>query len=177
LRCYFCKTHLYNELKQIKNTYPRFLIVNGTNRDDFSDYRPGHKAAEEQNILSPLNDCGMSKRDIRDMARYFNLEMWNKPASPCLSSRIPYGEPITTGKLKQVEEAEEILYKYGYNDLRVRRRTGNICSIEVPQHEIERLKVQSKEIFPRLKEQAEFSVCIIDEEGLVSGKLNRVLTN
>ena len=176
-RCYFCKANLYSTLGLVQEEYPGFVIANGTNRDDFSDYRPGHKAQSEFKIYSPLAECGLTKQDIRNMARYFKLEVWNKPASPCLSSRVPYDIPITYNKLKQIERAEEILYRYGYKNVRVRWRNNGSCSIEVPVDEIENLKLQAKFILPEIKTTAGFSACVIDEEGLVSGKLNRVLTN
>ena len=176
-RCYFCKTNLYSTLWLVQKEYPHFVIANGTNKDDFSDFRPGHKAAGEFKIYSPLAECGLTKQDIRNMARHFGLEIWDKPASPCLSSRIPYDIPITSEKLKQIEKAEEILFNYGYKNVRVRWRNNGSCSIEVPADEIEKLKLQAKFILPEIKTTAGFSSCVIDEEGFVSGKLNRVLTN
>ena len=174
LRCYFCKTHLYHELSIVQKTYPNFVIINGTNADDFSDFRPGHKAADEQQIKSPLAECGFTKADIRTLSNQYKLSVWDKPASPCLSSRIPYGNIVTKEKLIQIETAEEILNSFGFFDTRV-RHYGNYCSIEVPHKQIEILENSFEEISKLIKDTAGFKNCIVDKEGLVSGKLNRSL--
>ena len=172
-RCYFCKTHLYTELKMVKDKYPGFEILNGTNKDDFKDYRPGLIAANENNIKSPLVDLNFSKEDIRELAKYFNLEIWNKPASPCLSSRVPYGEKITAVKLKQIENAEGILNSFGFDVVRV-RHYGEFCKIEVPKNRLIELQNQFKEIYILII-RIGFKDCFIDEQGLVSGNLNKAL--
>jgi uncharacterized protein len=172
-RCYFCKTHLYETLKKVKDKVPVFTILNGTNKDDFTDYRPGLQAANENGIRSPLAELGINKTEIRDLAKYFGIPFWNKPASPCLSSRIPYGKEVNAKKLQQIEKAEQILNDYGFYNVRV-RHFENTCKIEVPLSEIDLLKKYSKVIFPRLIETG-FKDCIIEEDGLVSGRLNRVL--
>jgi uncharacterized protein len=172
-RCYFCKFNLYDELKKISVKYPGTAILNGQNKDDLSDYRPGLKAGEEFKVYHPLADCGLSKMDIRDLAKHFNLPNWDKPASPCLSSRIPYGEEITVAKLKLVESAEEILFEYGFNDMRV-RSFNNTARIEVPVNKLPDLMKVEEEIKEKII-QLGFERCEVDGEGLVSGKLNRVL--
>jgi len=172
-RCYFCKTYLYVELRIIANKYPGSVILNGQNYDDLSDYRPGNKAANEFNVLSPLADCQLSKNDIRELAKYFNLPTWDKPASPCLSSRIPYGQDVTINKLKQIEEAENILNELGFEEVRV-RHSNNIARIEVPENRLSELIIIDEEVKNRII-QIGFSECEIDKEGLVSGKLNRVI--
>jgi uncharacterized protein len=174
-RCYFCKMHLYEELVKMSEEYPDFIITNGTNADDYGDYRPGIKAADEHRIRSPLAELGIRKEGIRQLARYFNLTIWDKPASPCLSSRIPYGMAVTEKKLAQIEKAEDILNRYGFIDVRV-RHYDDICKIEVPAAQIEKLVDQSNTILPQIQSLG-FRKCVIDQEGLVSGKLNRSLHN
>ena len=175
LRCYYCKTHLYNELQNISKHFPDYTIVNGSNADDQSDYRPGQKAAIEKGIQSPLADCGFTKEEIRTLAKKYKLPVWNKPASPCLSSRIPYGNEVNLEKLRQIEKAEEILNHFGYDEVRV-RHYGVKCKIEVPFPQIDTLQKQFDEIAELIKTETGFKKCILDEEGLVSGKLNRVLS-
>ena len=172
-RCYFCKSHLYTTLDIVSDKYPGYSILNGTNIDDLGDYRPGLEAAKENQILSPLVDCSIDKQKVREIAKYFHLPNWEKPASPCLSSRVPYGELITLDKLNQVEKAEDILNKYGFIDVRV-RHYGNTAKIEVPEYQVEKLKNHFNEIEHKISNLG-FERCIIDEEGLVSGKLNRAL--
>jgi len=172
-RCYFCKSHLYNAINKVKEQYAGYTILNGTNKDDFSDYRPGMKAADENEVKSPLAELDMGKDEIRKLAKYFGIPIWDKPSSPCLSSRIPYGDAITAGKLSQIEKAEGILNDFGFNDVRVRHYEAG-CKIEVPVAQIENLKKMTNQIIPIIKELG-FNECIIDEEGLISGKLNNAL--
>lgn len=173
-RCFYCKNHLYTDLKVIQESYPGYVILNGTNQDDFKDYRPGLRAASELEIMSPLAECGLGKQEVRELAKYFGLPNWDKPASPCLSSRIPYGERITIEKLRQVESAEEILSNHGFPDARV-RHFGKQVSFEVPKAQINDLKEKLHVIEDSITILG-FEICEIDEEGLVSGKLNRQLT-
>jgi uncharacterized protein len=173
-RCFFCKDHLFLNLQEIKNNYPGFEILSGTNYDDLGDYRPGIEAAKKNDVLSPLVDCKISKQEIRDIARYFNLPNWNKPASPCLSSRIPYKQEVTLEKLQQIEAAEDILNSYGFEDVRV-RHFGTFGRIEVQNKDKEKLHVMQKEIIEAI-EKIGFSRIETDEEGLVSGKLNREIS-
>ncbi|MGQ0792579.1 MAG: ATP-dependent sacrificial sulfur transferase LarE [Deltaproteobacteria bacterium] len=119
-RCYFCKSELYSKLLKIAAREGISHILNGTQYDDLSDYRPGLLAASEQKILSPLADAGLSKSEVRALARLLGLEVWDKPASPCLSSRIPHGSEVTPEKLAAIEYAEEFLRGFGIRELRVR---------------------------------------------------------
>lgn len=171
-RCFYCKTALYNKLEQLILTkYKGYSILNGNNFSDLGDYRPGLRAAEDYRVLSPLAICGFRKEDIRKLARHYGLPNWDKPASPCLSSRFPYGEGITIEKLKRVELAEDILNDHGFNNVRV-RSLGNSAKIEVPSHRIPELISRFDEIKQRIISSG-FENCEIDNEGLVSGKLNR----
>jgi uncharacterized protein len=171
-RCYFCKTALYTMLEDlIAERYPGYTMLNGTNFSDHGDYRPGLEAAREHRVRSPLSECELEKTDVRALARNLNLFTWDKPASPCLSSRFPYGETITLKKLRMVEDAENLLNDYGFDDIRV-RHLGKQAKIEVPAPMIEQLKKIYEEIEPQILELG-FESCSMDEEGLVSGKLNR----
>lgn len=172
-RCYFCKDHLYNDIGFVKEKYPGFIVLNGTNADDFADYRPGLEAARKYRIYSPLAECNITKDEIRQIARYFELPNRDKPASPCLSSRIPYNHVITEQKLREIEKAEDILNSFGFEDIRV-RHYGNFGKIEVRKDDLQRLKDLEDEVVEKVM-GAGFMRVEIDEEGLVSGKMNRVI--
>ncbi|MEP2279899.1 ATP-dependent sacrificial sulfur transferase LarE [Maribacter sp.] len=173
-RCFFCKTHLYEAMVDIiKDEYPEFTILNGTNQDDLGDYRPGLQAAKNHAIRSPLAELQITKKEVIEMAEVLGLETAHKPPSPCLSSRIPYGTDVNNERLKQIEHAEYHLNKFDFFDVRV-RHLGVEASIEVPENEIERLSSHFDEISKGLKDLG-FLKVTIDEEGFVSGKLNRVL--
>jgi uncharacterized protein len=149
-RCFFCKDHLFHDLQAIKDKYPEFEVLSGTNYNDLGDYRPGLQAAEKYKVLSPMVDCNLSKDELRRIARHFELPNWNKPASPCLSSRIPYNHPITKEKLQQVEDAENILNEYGFKDVRV-RHYETYGQIEVQKEELEKLFLVEDEVVEKIK--------------------------
>jgi uncharacterized protein len=172
-RCWHCKSHLYRDLRAVQVRHPGFLVLNGTNRDDLGDYRPGLRAAEAFQVRSPLVECGLTKADVRSLARHCGLPNHDKPASPCLSSRVPYGQPVTLDKLRQIEAAEEVLNRYGFADVRVRHH-GEEARIEVPADSIARLWARFGTIAAEI-EGLGFERCTLDWEGLVSGKLNRAL--
>ena len=173
-RCFFCKDHLYHDLQEMKTDYPGFEILSGTNVNDLGDYRPGIDAAQKNQVISPLVDCKVTKDEIREIARHFNLPNWNKPASPCLSSRIPYNQAVTLEKLKQIEAAEDILNSYGFEDVRV-RHYGTSGRIEVQPSDIEKLISVKDTVISKMKALG-FERMEIDDEGLVSGKMNRVIS-
>lgn len=172
-RCYFCKNEFYKKIKElVEKKYCNYKIINGNNFSDLGDYRPGLTAAEEQNVLSPFINCKVNKTAIRKLARHFNLSMWDKPASPCLSSRFPYGEEISLEKLRRVEKAEQVLNRYAFDEIRV-RSYGDTAKIEVPKEQIELLV----SLFPKIENKiinAGFLNCEIDKEGFISGKMNRI---
>lgn len=172
-RCFFCKEHLFHDLQSIKAKYLEFDVLSGTNHDDLGDYRPGLQAAAQYKVLAPMAQCKLTKEEIRDIARSFNLPNWDKPASPCLSSRIPYNHQITRKKLKQVEAAENFLNDLGFVDVRV-RHYGSYGQVEVQQSELERLFLMENQVVDQIKSFG-FDDVRLDREGLVSGKLNRVL--
>lgn len=172
-RCYYCKQTLYSELETMLATYPGWVVVNGQNTDDLGDYRPGLKAAKEFEVRAPLGECEINKAMVREIASHFNLECWDKPASPCLASRVPYGEEVTFEKLKQIERAEAHLLELGFPVSRV-RHYGDTAKIEVPAEDVARLNA----ILPAIQVRflgIGFAETVLDEEGFVSGKLNRVL--
>jgi uncharacterized protein len=129
-RCYYCKGGLMNQLKRIAAEEGLSGVVDGTNHDDLGDYRPGRRAAEECGVRSPLMEAGLTKADIRRLAKGMGLPNWDKPSNPCLASRFPYGTPITAELLERISHAEQSLAKLGMGQLRVRHH-GDIARIEV----------------------------------------------
>ena len=172
-RCYFCKHTLYDELADLRKDYTGWWVLNGTNRDDLGDYRPGLKAADEFEVRSPLSDCGIDKEGVRALAAYFKLQCWNKPASPCLSSRVPYGEEITVKKLRQIEDAEALVKDVGFPINRV-RHYGDTARVEVAE-DLQTKLAENREIIAEGIRKLGFAQVDFDEEGFVSGKLNRVI--
>ena len=173
-RCFHCKTSLYASIEaRLSASSDDVWICSGANRDDLGDYRPGLAAARERSVRHPLLECGISKAMVREIARQHGLSLWNKPASPCLSSRIPYGQPVTRDKLAQVEAAEAWLCERGFGISRVRHH-GSIARVEVSADAIFRLRA----IWSDLRDafaQIGFARVELDDEGFVSGKLNRAI--
>lgn len=172
-RCYFCKTTLYQALNEVRTGHPEWWVANGQNTDDLGDYRPGLLAAKEQAIRAPLGECGINKGMVRALAEQFSLDCWNKPASPCLASRVPYGQAVTPEKLRQIEAAESILVAAGFPVCRV-RHLGDTARLEVPPDLLDALRNIETQVSDRLIALG-FSRVEIDPEGFVSGKLNRAL--
>ena len=172
-RCYFCKHTLYDELADLRKDYTGWWVLNGTNRDDLGDYRPGLKAADEFEVRSPLSDCGIDKEGVRALAAHFKLQCWDKPASPCLSSRVPYGEEITVKKLRQIEDAEALVKDAGFPINRV-RHYGDTARVEVAEDLQTKLAINREAIAAGIRKLG-FAQVDFDEEGFVSGKLNRVI--
>jgi uncharacterized protein len=173
-RCFFCKNHLYEAMIAIiQEKYPDHTIINGTNLDDLGDYRPGLQAANLHKIQSPLSELKITKKEVIEMANELGLETANKPPSPCLSSRIPYGTEVNNERLKQIENAEYLLNDFGFDIVRV-RNNGEEASIEVPNNDIEKLLEKFEVISIGLRNLG-FEKVKIDNEGFVSGKLNRAL--
>lgn len=172
-RCYFCKDTLYDELDGLRRDYPGWAVANGQNTDDLGDYRPGIQAAREHAVEAPLSACGIDKEGVRTLAAHFGLECWDKPASPCLSSRVPYGQEVTVEKLRQIEKAEALLNESGFPVCRV-RHFGDTAQVEVPPAQMDALRQLEAALVPRIREIG-FAEMRIDPEGFVSGKLNRAL--
>ena len=175
-RCFHCKSELYQRLVELAPQLDFQVIVNGANVDDQSDYRPGMQAALDFSVRSPLIECGLGKQDVRDLARAWQLPVWNKPARPCLSSRVAYGQSVTPERLAMVDAAERFLRERGFGDARVRYHEGDLARVEVPSHEILQLcEPVFREEFARLLRQLGFRFATIDLEGFRSGSLNVVI--
>lgn len=171
-RCFYCKDELFQKLNNIAQGSGYQYVIEGSNLDDLSDWRPGMEAAKKHKVRSPLLEVGFSKNEIRDLSKGLGLPTWYKPSSPCLASRFPYGIEITKEGLKRVEKAESFLKKLGFNELRVRSHR-TLASIEVPQEDFERLI--NKEFRIRIVEYFKsigFKHVTLDIEGFRSGKLN-----
>jgi uncharacterized protein len=174
-RCYFCKSELHDTLKPLALAKGYPYVVDGVNADDLKDYRPGIQAAKERGARSPLAEVGMTKLEVRQLAKELGLPWWDKPAQPCLSSRFPYGEEITVGKLQRVGRAERYLRQLGLKNLRVRSE-GDTARIELPAEEIQEFVVNTD--LPALVavfQEFGFVYATLDLEGFRSGKLNQVL--
>lgn len=178
-RCYACKRTLHGLLAPIAAAAGAARVLDGVNRDDLADHRPGIRAAREHQVRSPLAEAGIDKQGVRQLSRALGLPWWDKPANPCLASRFPYGEPITAERLRRVAAAEDWLRSQGFPELRVRSQ-GQTARIELPQARLgealqrwadPHLRQQLVEAFRQLG----FSAVGLDLEGLVSGKLNREL--
>jgi uncharacterized protein len=172
-RCYFCKSTLYSDLARIAGEKGYACVVDGANKDDEGDYRPGRKAAKEIGVVSPLSLARVGKAEVRELARHLGLPTWDKPALACLSSRFPYGQEITPEKLAQVARAEEFMRSRGYGQVRVRHH-GEIARLEVGPGEMERAFTEREEISAELK-TAGFLYVTLDLAGYTPGSLNAVL--
>jgi len=172
-RCFFCKDTLFGELKTLALKEGYQWVVEGSNLDDLKDYRPGLRARDLHGVRSPLIEAGLAKEDIREISRALGLKTWNRPASPCLSSRFPYGLPITEGELKMVEEAESFLSGLGFRGFRVRHH-GELARIEVGAEDIERFfdPELRRKVVSHLRGLG-YKYISLDLEGFKSGKLNR----
>jgi uncharacterized protein len=172
-RCYFCKSTLYSDLGKMAEEKGYACVVDGANKDDEGDYRPGRKAARELGVVSPLAIVGVGKAEVREIARYLGLPTWDKPALACLSSRFPYGQKITPEKLAQVTRAEEFMRRQGYKQVRVRHH-GEIARLEVGTDELERAFREREKISAELK-AAGFLYVTLDLAGYKPGSLNTAL--
>ncbi len=172
-RCYFCKSTLYSDLGKMAEEKGYACVVDGANKDDEGDYRPGRRAARELGVVSPLAMVGVGKAEVREIARYLGLPTWGKPALACLSSRFPYGQKITSEKLAQVARAEEFMRRQGYKQVRVRHH-GEIARLEVGTDELERAFREREEISAELK-AAGFLYVTLDLAGYKPGSLNTAL--
>ena len=169
-RCYFCKTELYSQLTELADQESIKWVVNGANIDDIGDYRPGMLAASEHRVRSPMVEVGLTKADVRVIAKILDIPIWDKPAQPCLSSRIPYGTPVTVENLSKVEQAEDYLRGLGFREVRARHH-DRLCRIEVGEDEMDFAFERRKEIVSAIKKIGYLWVSI-DMSGLRSGSLN-----
>jgi uncharacterized protein len=181
-RCYFCKTELYTQLEGLllepRADVPEFdVIVNGANLDDRGDYRPGMQAAREHAVRSPLIEAGLTKADVRALAAHWELPVWDKPATPCLSSRIAYGLAVTPERVERVDRAEKFLRdEFGLREFRVRHEVGDLARIEVPLDALPRLIAEParKTIADKLHSLG-FKYVSLDLDGFRSGSMNAVV--
>lgn len=174
-RCYFCKSELFTHLSGIAEAEGYAHIAYGANVDDMSDWRPGHQAAKERAVRSPLYDVGMNKPEIREVARLMHLPNWNKPAMACLSSRIPYGTPVTAETLARIEAAENVLRAEGLEQFRVRHH-DTVARIEVPRAVFAKLLEDdaAERIVAGIK-KAGYLYVTLDLQGFRSGSMNELL--
>jgi uncharacterized protein len=174
-RCYFCKSELWSRVIPVARQQGLAVVADGTNADDLHGHRPGARAATEQGVESPLARFGFSKDDIRDLSRSRGLSTWRQPSSPCLSSRIPYGTPVTVGRLKRVERAEAALRALGIEgDLRVRHH-GDRARVELSTGELQRWShADGRGAVDSAVRSAGYSEVEIDPRGFRSGSLNEL---
>ena len=175
-RCFFCKDELYTKLETVARTRGIENIVDGSTVDDLGDYRPGRRAASQHAVRSPLIEAGLSKSEVRELSRRVELPTWDKPASPCLSSRIAYGTTVTIERLSKVDRGEEILREFGFREFRVRHH-DQLVRIEIAPAEMDRVlrKVLIAELAQRFRELG-FKYVTLDLEGFRSGSMNEVLS-
>jgi uncharacterized protein len=174
-RCYHCKTELYTQLERLLPQLGVKEIVNGANADDLGDYRPGMRAAAERRIHSPLAECGLTKADVRELAAAWKLPVWDKPATPCLSSRIAYGEEVTPQRLAMIDAAEQFLRARGLTRVRVRYHKGDLARIETPLSELPQLAGELRDELAAELRRLGFKFVTLDLEGFRSGSLNQLV--
>ncbi|MCX7981307.1 MAG: ATP-dependent sacrificial sulfur transferase LarE [Syntrophales bacterium] len=176
-RCYYCKREVFSRISQISKDFGYPHVIEGTNKDDENDYRPGLKAIRELNVLSPLLHCNLSKEDIRELSRREGIPGWSRPAESCLATRFPLGASISYERLKQVEMAESYLNSLGYHEVRVRHH-GEVARIELPEWQMEDFleTVRREGVYDRLMEFG-FSYVAMDLRGYRRGSMNIVLGN
>lgn len=175
-RCYHCKSELYARMDELLEKFGSKTLLNGANLDDQGDYRPGMQAAREHQVLSPLLACGFRKQDVRALAEHWQLPVWDKPAAPCLSSRIAYGEEVTPERVAMVDAAEQVLRQLGLTEVRVRYHKDDMARIEAPLEWLPKLCEEGiRETLVSQLKTIGFKFVSIDLEGFRSGSLNVVV--
>ena len=176
-RCFHCKSELYGAITAWLDAQGESEreILSGANQDDLGDYRPGLQAASDFRVRHPLVECRLGKESVRRLARYWQLPVWDKPASPCLASRIAYGVEVTPDRLRRIEAAESILRERGFAVVRVRLHADDLARIEVPRDELGRLVERLDERLVERLKQLGFRRVTVDLEGYRSGSLNEFL--
>ena len=174
-RCFFCKDELYSKLESVAHARGIQHIVDGSTTDDLNDYRPGRQAATQHAVRSPLIEVELSKSEVRELSRKAELPTWDKPASPCLSSRIAYGTTVTIERLSKVDRGEEILREFGFREFRVRHH-DQLVRLEIAQSEMDRVlrKETIDELARRFRELG-FKYVTLDLQGFRSGSMNEAL--
>lgn len=174
-RCYFCKDELYGKLRPLAQERNIEFIVDGSNTDDLGDYRPGRAAAKEHGVRSPLIEVGMSKQEVRELSRRAGLPTWDRPSSPCLSSRIAYGTPVTIERLATVDQGEEILRQLGFREFRVRHH-DSLVRLEISPAEMAlALRADIVEQLAKRFRKLGFKYVTLDLHGYRTGALNEAL--
>ncbi len=175
-RCFHCKTELYMRLAGMTEKLGVQVVVNGLNLDDRGDYRPGISAARDHHVRSPLMECGLTKDDVRQLALHWGLPVWDKPATPCLSSRIAYGEQVTPERVAMIDRAEQFLRERGLRQVRVRYHAGDLARVEVPLAELDGLLDEPlrQALVTHLRSLG-FKFVTLDLEGFRSGSLNQLI--
>ena len=175
-RCYYCRLDLFGRVGDFLQKHNLEAIVIGVNADDHDDWRPGLKAARENGARMPLGEAGLTKAEIRELSRRMGLPTHSKPSSPCLSSRIPYGQPITREKLRQIEQAEQFLHLIGFDVCRLRHH-GDLARIEVPAERIGELcEPETRQKVDRAMRDCGFTFVAVDLRGFRSGSLNEIIS-
>lgn len=169
-RCYFCKSELHDRLKSIAAAEGWKVVFDGNNTSDLGDYRPGMEAARKRAVRSPLIEAGITKPEVRELARHLGLPVWDKPAMACLSSRVPHGTPITPELLRQIEQAEDVLFDLGFRQFRVRHH-GEIARLELPPEDFAPALAHHETIVNGIK-AAGYRFVTLDLAGFRSGSLN-----
>jgi len=175
-RCFHCKDELFTRLEEVGRARGYEHVIYGVNADDLTDYRPGQNAAKQHQVAAPLADAGLTKAEIRELSRLADLPTWDRPASACLSSRIPYGTPVTIETVKTVETGEERIKALGFRQFRVRFH-GEIVRIEIARDEMP--KALTMEMAQRLTttfKELGFRYVTLDLEGYRQGSMNEVLS-
>jgi pyridinium-3,5-biscarboxylic acid mononucleotide sulfurtransferase len=175
-RCYHCKSELYSQLERLAGRVGMNVVVNGANADDLGDYRPGMQAAAEHKVRSPLAECGITKQEVRELAASWELPVADKPATPCLSSRVAYGQAVTPERLVMIDRAEQYLRSIGFRELRVRYHEGDMARIEVPIDELGEFSDADRRasVVGELSRLG-FKFVTLDLAGFKSGNLNRLI--
>lgn len=175
-RCYHCKSELYDQIGALAKQLGVSVVVNGANADDLSDYRPGMRAAGEHEVYSPLAECSLAKSEVRQLAAAWQLPVAEKPATPCLSSRIAYGQQVTPERLRMIDRAEQYLRTLGFRNLRVRYHADDTARIEVPIEVLPQLcEPQLCSAVVAEFEQLGFKFVTLDMKGLRTGCFNNLI--
>ena len=174
-RCFHCKDELFTRLEQVGRARGYEHVIYGVNADDLTDYRPGQNAAKQHQVAAPLADAGLTKAEIRELSRLADLPTWDRPASACLSSRIPYGTPVTIETVKTVETGEELVKALGFRQFRVRFH-GEIVRLEIAREEMPKaLTIEMAQRFTTIFKDLGFRYVTLDLEGYRQGSMNEVL--
>jgi pyridinium-3,5-biscarboxylic acid mononucleotide sulfurtransferase len=176
MRCFHCKDELFTVLERYREARGFDAIAYGVNADDEGDFRPGQQAARQHHVLAPLVEAGLTKAEIRELARRADLRVWDKPASACLSSRVEYGRAVTPEALSVIERGEDALRALGFRQFRVRHH-GDIVRLEIARDELPRASTaEMAREFTRVFKQLGFKFVTLDLEGFRSGSMNQLLT-